>query len=133
MYDHAHFKWCASQILAFTADNVSNNNTLVDELGKLLDKFQGSVAQVWCFTHILNLVVKVRIGVISESTLSNSLCKSILSQFGHKTKATADANKDAEDTATLNELDDKQLSEDEENNNKGDIEDEEEEVDLAVV
>jgi hypothetical protein len=29
------------QILAFTADNASNNNTLVDELGDLLDGFQG--------------------------------------------------------------------------------------------
>ena len=57
----------------------------------------------------------------------------ILSQFSHKTKATADANKDAEDTATLNELDDEQLGEDEENDNEGNSEDEDEEVDLAVV
>jgi len=47
------------QILAFMADNVSNNNTLVDELGKLLNGFQGSLTWVHCFVHILNLVVKV--------------------------------------------------------------------------
>jgi hypothetical protein len=32
---------------------------LVDELGELLDGFGGSLAWVRCFTHILNLVVKV--------------------------------------------------------------------------
>jgi hypothetical protein len=47
------------QILAFTADNASNNNTLVDELEDLLDGFQGSLTRVRCFAHILNLVVKV--------------------------------------------------------------------------
>jgi hypothetical protein len=31
------------QILAFTADNASNNNTLIGELGDLLDGFQGSL------------------------------------------------------------------------------------------
>ena len=51
------------QILAFTANNVSNNNMLVEELGELLDGFQGSLWRVWCFVHILNLVVKVRIKV----------------------------------------------------------------------
>jgi hypothetical protein len=41
------------------ADNASNNNTLVDELGELLDGFGGSLTRVRCFAHILNLVVKV--------------------------------------------------------------------------
>ena len=49
------------QILGFTADNASNNNTLVDELADLLDGFQGSLTHVCCFAHILNLVVKVRV------------------------------------------------------------------------
>lgn len=40
-------------------DNASNNNTLVDELGQLLDGFGGSLSRVRCFAHILNLVVKV--------------------------------------------------------------------------
>ena len=52
------------QILAFTADNASNNNTLVDELGDLLDGFQGSLTRVRCFAHILNLVVKVSISYV---------------------------------------------------------------------
>jgi hypothetical protein len=47
------------QILAITTDNVSNNNTLIDELGDLLEGFQGSLTRVRCFAHILNLVVKV--------------------------------------------------------------------------
>ena len=51
------------QILAFTADNAFNNNTLVEELGELLDGFQGSLWRVRCFVHILNLIVKVRINV----------------------------------------------------------------------
>jgi hypothetical protein len=41
------------------ADNASNNNTLVDELAEMLDRFQGSLTRVRCFAHILNLVVKV--------------------------------------------------------------------------
>jgi hypothetical protein len=40
-------------------DNASNNNTLIDELGELLVGFQGSLMQVQCFAHILNLMVKV--------------------------------------------------------------------------
>jgi hypothetical protein len=47
------------QILGFTADNASNNNTLVDELADLLNGFQGSLTRVRCFAHILNLAVKV--------------------------------------------------------------------------
>ena len=47
------------QILAITTDNASNNNTLIDELGDLLDGFQGSLTRVQCFAHVLNLVVKV--------------------------------------------------------------------------
>lgn len=34
------------QILAITTDNVSNNNTLIDELGDLFDGFQGSLTHV---------------------------------------------------------------------------------------
>lgn len=117
----------------FVADNASNNNTLVDELGKLLDGFQGSLMQVRCFAHILNLVVKVCIFITSASILSDLLCKSILLQFSHKTKATADADEDAEDTATFNELDDEQLGEDAENENEDrSEEDQDEEIDLAV-
>ena len=47
------------QILGLTADNASNNNTLVDDLSDLLDGFQGSLTRIHCFMHILNLVVKV--------------------------------------------------------------------------
>lgn len=56
--------WHAIKILGLTADNASNNNTLVDELEDLLDGFQGSVSRIRCFAHILNLVVKVSISEI---------------------------------------------------------------------
>jgi hypothetical protein len=46
---------------------------LVDELGELLDGFQGSLWRVRCFAHILNLVVKVRINVNFKSISSESL------------------------------------------------------------
>lgn len=49
----------ARQILALILDNAANNNTLVKELGDLLDGHQGSLARIRCFAHILNLVVKV--------------------------------------------------------------------------
>jgi len=57
-YEYLNFG--SRQILGFTADNASNNNTLVDELTELLDGFQGPLTRVRCFAHILNLVVKVR-------------------------------------------------------------------------
>ena len=117
----------------FIADNTSNNNTLVDELGELLDGFQGSLTQVQCFAHILNLVVKVHIVVTLKFILSDLLRKSILSQFSHKMKATTDTDEDAEDTATLNKLDDEQLGEDIENENEvNSEEDKDEEIDPAV-
>lgn len=47
------------QVLALTTDNASNNITLVDELADLLNGFQGSLAWIRCFAHVLNLVVKV--------------------------------------------------------------------------
>jgi hypothetical protein len=46
------------QILVLVADN-SNNNTMVNELDELIPTFQGSQTRIRCFTHILNLVVKV--------------------------------------------------------------------------
>ena len=94
------------QILAITTDNTSNNNMLIDELGDLLEGFQGFLIRDWCFAHILNLVVKV--GVVSfiyiflVLTLSR---KSILSQFSHKTKASEDTTGEAKDAAALDSLD----------------------------
>ena len=41
-----------------TCDNASNNNTIITELQDLIDDFSGPANQTWCFTHILNLVVK---------------------------------------------------------------------------
>jgi len=45
--------------MTFTADNASNNDTLVDELSILIPSFGGRQYRVRCFAHILNLVVKV--------------------------------------------------------------------------
>jgi hypothetical protein len=94
------------QILAITTDNASNNNMLIDELGDLLEGFQGSLTRVRCFAHILNLVVKVGvvpfIYIFLVLTLSR---KSILSQFSQKTKVSEDTTEEAEDTAALDSLD----------------------------
>ena len=95
------------QILAITLDNTSNNNTLIDELGELLDGFQGSLTRVRCFAHILNLVVKVCI-ILSRFIFSDSH-QSILSQFSHKTspsRAGENATEHAEDDAAFEELED---------------------------
>ena len=45
--------------MTFTADNASNNDTLVNELSVLIPTFGGAKYCVHCFAHILNLVVKV--------------------------------------------------------------------------
>jgi nucleoside-diphosphate-sugar epimerase len=46
------------QILSITCDNASNNDTMISELGDLLDEFPGAANQTRCFTHVINLVVK---------------------------------------------------------------------------
>lgn len=61
------------QILAITTDNASNNNTLIDELGDLLEGFQGSLTRVRCFAHVLNLVVKVGVVPFIYFPSSNSI------------------------------------------------------------
>jgi hypothetical protein len=48
-----------SKIFTFTADNASNNDTLVNELSNLIPTFGGQQYQICYFAHILNLVVKV--------------------------------------------------------------------------
>jgi hypothetical protein len=52
------------KVLTFTADNASNNNTLVDELADLILTFGGKEYHVRCFVHILNLIVKVCLGFL---------------------------------------------------------------------
>ena len=47
-----------AQILSITCDNTSNNDTMIAELANLLDDFPGAANQTWCFTYILNLIVK---------------------------------------------------------------------------
>ena len=121
---------CRPQILAFVADSASNNNTLVDGLGDLLDGFQGSLTQVRCFAHILNLVVKVHITQIYPFHSLTSFCQSILSQFSQKTKVTEVMTEEAEEAATFHELED-ELGEDE---TTEDVEEEDvgDEIDPAV-
>jgi hypothetical protein len=46
------------KLLSITGDNASNNDTMIEELAKLLDDFPGPANQTRCFLHILNLVVK---------------------------------------------------------------------------
>lgn len=46
------------QVLSITCDNASANDTMIDELAKLLNEFPGSANRTRCFNHILNLVAK---------------------------------------------------------------------------
>lgn len=60
------------KVLTFTADNASNNDTLVEELSDLLLSFGGKEYCVRCFAHVLNLIVKV-----CHHNLSSMLCRGI--------------------------------------------------------
>lgn len=51
------------QILGVTCDNAYNNDTMLDEMTELLPKFDGQLARVRCFAHVLNLIAK---SLISE-------------------------------------------------------------------
>ena len=42
-----------------TCNNALVNDTMIDALAELLPAFPGGVNRMRCFTHILNLVVKV--------------------------------------------------------------------------
>jgi len=43
----------------FTCDNASPNDVMIDTLAELVVAFPGAANRTRCFTHILNLVVKV--------------------------------------------------------------------------
>jgi hypothetical protein len=47
-----------SKILGVTADNVSNNDTMIDELSVHLEDFSGTSNQTRCFLHILSITAK---------------------------------------------------------------------------
>ncbi len=46
------------QVLGVTCDNASNNDTMIEELARVLPGFAGAPNRVRCFTHVLNLVAK---------------------------------------------------------------------------
>jgi hypothetical protein len=46
------------QILSFTCDNASNNDTMAKELGYLVAAFDGEASRTRCFAHIINLIAK---------------------------------------------------------------------------
>ena len=39
-------------------DNATSNDTMIDTLPSILYGYPGEASQVWCFCHVLNLVVK---------------------------------------------------------------------------
>lgn len=41
-----------------SCDNASNNDSMINELSRLVPKFPGATNQTRCFLHVLNLVVK---------------------------------------------------------------------------
>lgn len=47
------------QILSVTCDNASSNDAMIYALAELVVAFPGAANRTRCFTHILNLVVKV--------------------------------------------------------------------------
>ncbi len=47
------------QILSITCDNASPNDVMIDILADLVVAFPGAANRTRCFTHILNLVVKM--------------------------------------------------------------------------
>jgi len=50
---------------------------MITELANLLDDFPGPANQTWCFTHILNLVVK---SIIRQFDLLNAKSDKILDE-----------------------------------------------------
>ena len=46
------------QILSIMADNTSNNDTMVEQLGVILDSFPGAVNQTRWFAHTVNITAK---------------------------------------------------------------------------
>ncbi|OJT11999.1 hypothetical protein TRAPUB_11453 [Trametes pubescens] len=73
------------KILSVTANNVMSNDTMTEQLGVLLDTFNGNFSRTRCFLHILNLVAK-----------------SMLHQFD--VKAVGDVEEGNEDVRALLEL-----------------------------
>ncbi|OBZ79481.1 putative AC9 transposase [Grifola frondosa] len=49
------------KMLAVAADNASANDTMIDELSKLIDTFPGETNCVRCFLHVVNLIAKTLI------------------------------------------------------------------------
>lgn len=46
------------QVLSVTADNASNNNTMIEHLSEILDGFPGAANQTRCFAHTLSISAK---------------------------------------------------------------------------
>jgi hypothetical protein len=44
------------QILGFTCNNASNNNTMVETMATILSHFSGEANRARCLAHIVNLV-----------------------------------------------------------------------------
>ena len=58
--------------MGLTVDNAENNSTMMRALQKIIPTWSGACMRVRCFGHIVNLVVKVRVPIISVASLSNS-------------------------------------------------------------
>ncbi len=48
----------AAQILSVTADNASNNDTMISKLGGILEEFPGAANQTCCFAYIISISAK---------------------------------------------------------------------------
>ncbi|TFY73210.1 hypothetical protein EWM64_g10802 [Hericium alpestre] len=48
----------SEKLLSITCDNASSNDSMINELSKLIDGFPGEVNRTRCFVHIVNLIAK---------------------------------------------------------------------------
>jgi hypothetical protein len=61
------------KILGVTADNASNNDTMITQLSAHLDDFPGASNQTRCFLHILNITAKAIISQFDVPKAKNGV------------------------------------------------------------
>ena len=98
--DRSNTYICFTQILGVTADNASNNDTMIEHLANLIESFPGAANQTRCFTHILNLIAK---SVLRQFEAPKSKGGKVLDDAARELATIFDALEDDEED--LNELD----------------------------
>ena len=68
------------KILAITADNASNNETVVNKLEDMIPEFEGEMARACCFLHVINLVAKSLISQFDAHNMDQNKIEAIEAQ-----------------------------------------------------